>query len=175
MVRSGTMSKEQFDGWFSELIRKELGKVLAIMRAKAVQKARGAGAGSASSAVLRRMYKNRFGGNVNIAENNRRISNRKRLYSRKCGPSCRRPQQEDINEVLRPRSWFHPQIFGRKVLMCARQNLTDPPDAVQGLHGVDAACSTLILPQHEQRHGTGRAAIRTDSQRICGDMDRKRI
>ena len=55
MVRSGTMSKEQFDGWFSELIRKELGKVLAIMRAKAVQKARDAGAGSASSAVLRRM------------------------------------------------------------------------------------------------------------------------
>ena len=81
MVRSGTMSKEQFDGWFSELIRKELGKVLAIMRAKAVQKARDAGAGSASSAVLRRMYKNRFGGNVNIAENNRRISNRKRLYT----------------------------------------------------------------------------------------------
>jgi len=81
MVRSGTMSKEQFDGWFSELIRKELGKVLAIMRAKAVQKAQAAGAGSASSAVLRRMYKDRFGGNINIAENNKRISNRKRQYT----------------------------------------------------------------------------------------------
>ena len=81
MVRSGAMSKEQFDGWFSELIRKELGKVLAIMRAKAVQRAQGAGAGSASSAVLRRMYKDRFGGNINIAENKTRISNRKRLYT----------------------------------------------------------------------------------------------
>ena len=81
MVRSGTMSREQFDGWFSELIRKELGKVLAIMRAKAVQRARCAGAGSASSAVLRRMYRDRFGGNINIAENNKRISNRKRLYT----------------------------------------------------------------------------------------------
>ena len=81
MVRSGAMSKEQFDGWFSELIRKELGKVLAIMRAKAVQRAQGAGAGSASSAVLRRMYKDRFGGTLNIAENKTRISNRKRLYT----------------------------------------------------------------------------------------------
>ena len=81
MVRSGAMSREQFDGWFSELIRKELGKVLAIMRAKAVQRAQGVGAGSASSAVLRRMYKDSFGGNVNIAENKTRISNRKRLYT----------------------------------------------------------------------------------------------
>ena len=81
MVMSGTMSKEQFDGWFSELVRVELGKVLAIMRAKAVQKAQAAGAGSASSAVLRRMYKERFGGNINIAENNKRISNRDRLYT----------------------------------------------------------------------------------------------
>lgn len=81
MVRSGSMSREQFDGWFSELIRKELGKVLAIMRAKAVQKARGVGAGSASSAVLRRTYRDRFGGNINIAENNKLIGNRTRLYT----------------------------------------------------------------------------------------------
>lgn len=81
MVRSGAMSKEQFDGWFSELIRRELGKVLAIMRARAVQKAQGAGAGSASSAVLRRMYKDRFGGNINIADSKKRISSRKRLYT----------------------------------------------------------------------------------------------
>jgi hypothetical protein len=81
MVRSGSMSREQFDGWFSELVRKELGKVLAIMRAKAVQKARGVGAGSASSAVLRRTYRDRFGGNINIAENNKLIGNRTRLYT----------------------------------------------------------------------------------------------
>ena len=81
MVRSGAMSREQFDGWFSELVRVELGKVLAIMRARAVQKAQAAGAGSASSAVLRRAYKDRFGGNINIAESKKRISNRKRLYT----------------------------------------------------------------------------------------------
>ena len=81
MVRSGAMSKEQFDGWFSELVRVELGKVLAIMRARAVQKARGVGAGSASSAVLRRTYRDRFGGNINIAENNKLIGNRTRLYT----------------------------------------------------------------------------------------------
>ena len=81
MVRSGSMSREQFDGWFSELIRVELGKVLAIMRAKAIAKARAAGAGSASTAVLRRSYKDRFGGNINIAESKKRISNRKRLYT----------------------------------------------------------------------------------------------
>ena len=75
------MSMQEFDGWFSELVRVELGKVLAIMRARAVQKARGAGAGSASSAVLRRMYRDRFGGNINIAESKKRISNRKRLYT----------------------------------------------------------------------------------------------
>jgi len=77
---AGTISKEQFDGYFSELIRTELGKVLAIQRAKAVQKARAAGAGSASSAVLRRMYMNGHLGNINIGGNRGRISSRKRLY-----------------------------------------------------------------------------------------------
>ena len=34
-VKRGTWSRETFDGWFSELVRKELGKTLAIIRAKA--------------------------------------------------------------------------------------------------------------------------------------------
>lgn len=107
MVRSGTMSKEQFDGWFSELIRKELGKVLAIMRAKAVQRARGAGAGSASSAVLRRMYKDRFGGNINIASPRGRISNRTRNYQ----PGWLKPRYvgdrtKKINEYYGPDRGF---------------------------------------------------------------------
>lgn len=80
MVRSGSMSKVNFDGWFSEVVRQELGKVLGIQRARAVQKARNVGAGSASSAVLRRMYKNEYTGNINIASPRGRISNRKRLY-----------------------------------------------------------------------------------------------
>jgi hypothetical protein len=77
--RAGTFSKEDFDGYFSELIRTELGKVLAIQRAKAVEKARMAGAGSAASAVLRRMYKDGHKGNINIATNRRRISSQERM------------------------------------------------------------------------------------------------
>ena len=103
MVKGGSMSMQEFDGWFSELVRVELGKVLAIMRARAVQKARGAGAGSASSAVLRRMYRDRFGGNINIAESKKRISNRKRLYT----PGNVRPRHvsertKQLNEYYGP-------------------------------------------------------------------------
>ena len=78
-VRSGAWSMDIFDGYMAELIRKELGKTLAIVRANAVKKAQAAGAGSASSAVLRRTYKKAFAGNINIAGNSRRISSRRRV------------------------------------------------------------------------------------------------
>jgi hypothetical protein len=80
MVGSGKMSRENFDGWFSELVRVELGKILAIQRARAVQKARNVGAGSASSAVLRRMYRESYAGNINIATPRGRMSSRTRNY-----------------------------------------------------------------------------------------------
>jgi hypothetical protein len=80
MVRSGAMSRANFDGWFAEVVRQELGKVLGVQRAKAVQKARQVGSGSASSAVLRRMYKDEFAGNINIASPRGRISSRTRNY-----------------------------------------------------------------------------------------------
>lgn len=80
MVRSGAMSRANFDGWFAEVVRQELGKVLGVQRAKAVQKARQVGAGSASSAVLRRMYKDQYAGNINIASPRGRISSRTRNY-----------------------------------------------------------------------------------------------
>ena len=80
MVRSGAMSRANFDGWFAEVVRQELGKVLGVQRAKAMQKARQVGAGSASSAVLRRMYKDQYAGNINIASPRGRISSRTRNY-----------------------------------------------------------------------------------------------
>lgn len=80
MAHSGTISRASFDGWFSEVVRQELGKVLAVQRAKAVQKARQVGAGSASSAVLRRMYKDEYAGNINIASPRGRMSSRTRKY-----------------------------------------------------------------------------------------------
>ena len=80
LVRSGTMSRENFDGWFSEVVRQELGKVLGVQRNKAVQKARAVGAGSASTAVLRRMYKDEYAANINIATPRGRMSSRTRNY-----------------------------------------------------------------------------------------------
>ena len=103
MYRSGAISRENFDGWFSEVVRQELGKVLGIMRARAIQKAQGVGAGSASSAVLRRMFKNEYGANLNIGGNRGRISNRKRKYQ----PGWLKPRHvsdrtRDINEYYGP-------------------------------------------------------------------------
>lgn len=80
-VQSGSMPMEAFDGWFAELVRKELGKTLGIVRAKAVEKARRGGAGSAASGVSRRMYKDRLGGNINILPSKKRKSSKKREYT----------------------------------------------------------------------------------------------
>lgn len=59
---------------FAVVAREELSKVLGELRKKAVDKARSAGAGSASSAVIRRLYGKGIAGNVNIASNNKRLS-----------------------------------------------------------------------------------------------------
>lgn len=81
LVKAGQMSLGDFDGAFAELIRVEMGKQLAIIRNKAVENARKAGAGSAATAVSRRMYKDRLAGNVNILPSRKRKSSRKRVYN----------------------------------------------------------------------------------------------
>lgn len=107
-VGSGSWSLEQFDGWFSELVRKELGKTLGIVRAKAVQKAIIAGAGSSSSAVLRRMYKGEYKGNINIAGNRSRISNRHRVVPEPTGgkSGIRRPR------TVKQRTQYLRELYG---------------------------------------------------------------
>jgi hypothetical protein len=108
MAHTGTISRASFDGWFSEVVRQELGKVLAVQRANAVKKARTqAKAGSASSAVLRRMYKDELAGNINIASPRGRISSRRRLYE----PGQKRPRHvgartRQINEYFGPDRGF---------------------------------------------------------------------
>lgn len=107
MVRSGAMSRANFDGWFAEVVRQELGKVLGVQRANAVKKARQVGAGSASSAVLRRMYKDQFAGNINIASPRGRISSRTRNYQ----PGWLKPRYvgdrtKKINEYYGPDRGF---------------------------------------------------------------------
>lgn len=79
MLKNGSWSLEAFDGWFEPLVRAELGKVLAIVRANAVKKARDNGAGTAAGAVLRRQYKDELAGNINIASPGRRLSSMKRV------------------------------------------------------------------------------------------------
>lgn len=107
MVKNGTISIQEFDGWFSDIVRQELGKVLAVMRAKAVQKASGVGAGSASSAVLRRMYKGEYGGNINIASSRGRISSRRRPYAPgKVKPRHVSDRTQQINEYYGPDRGF---------------------------------------------------------------------
>lgn len=79
LLKNGSWSLEAFDGWFEPLVRAELGKVLAIVRANAVRKARDNGAGSAAGAVLRRQYKDRLAANINIASPGRRLSSKNRV------------------------------------------------------------------------------------------------
>ena len=107
LVRSGTMSRANFDGWFSEVVRQELGKVLAVQRANAVKKAEGVAGKNAATAVLRRMYKDEYAGNINIASNRGRISPRRRLYE----PGQKRPRHvgartRQINEYFGPDRGF---------------------------------------------------------------------
>ena len=79
LVKGGKVSLAEFDGWFSDLIRVELGRALGVVRHKAVEYATKAGAGSAASAVLRRMYKDEFKGAIHSLGNRSRISSRERV------------------------------------------------------------------------------------------------
>ena len=133
MVKSGSMSMQEFDGWMSELVRKELGKTLAIVRANAVRKASGAGAGSASSAVLRRMYKGEYAGNINIAGGNRRISSHARQVPEPNGgkSGIRRertvkPRTKQLREYYGPDRGFILRILesGRDVYMATSEGPT---------------------------------------------------
>ena len=84
-VKSGQLRQGEFDYWFADEVRRELGKVLGIVRAKAVAKARAAGAGSAASAVLRRTYKNQYAAALHILGNRKRLSSRERVVQEPTG------------------------------------------------------------------------------------------
>ena len=133
LYKSGSMSREEFDGFFAELVRKELGKTLGIVRNKAIAKARAAGAGSAATAVLRRMYKSGKEGNINIAENRRRISSRDRVVPPPSGgkSGIRRertvkPRTEQLRKYYGPDRGFVLRILegGRDVYMATSDGPT---------------------------------------------------
>ena len=132
-ANSRSMSRENFDGWFAELVRVELGKTLAIVRAKAVEKASKAGAGNASSAVMRRMYKSGDEGNINIAGHRKRISSRERVVPAPNGgkSGIRRvrtvkPRTEKLRKYYGPDRDFILRILesGRDVFMATPEGPT---------------------------------------------------
>ena len=79
LVKGGNMTLGDFDGWLSEIVVLEIRNALGVLRNKAIQKALAVGAHDAAYAISRRTYKERYGGNINIAGHRGRISNRLRI------------------------------------------------------------------------------------------------
>ena len=133
LVKSGAASIEAFDGWFEPLVRSELGKVLAIVRANAVRKARDNGAGTAAGAVLRRQYKDELAVNINIASPNGRISSFRRVAEEPSGgkSGIRRERTvksrtQQLREYFGPDRGFILRILegGRDVFMATPEGPT---------------------------------------------------
>jgi len=133
LMKSGGMTYAQFDMEFSELVRKEIGRTLGILRAKAVAKAASAGAGTASGAVMRRSYKGEYGGNINIGGHRGRMSSRSRIVPAPDGgvSGIRRKRTvkdrtRKINEYYGPDRDFILRIFseGRDTFMATSDGPT---------------------------------------------------
>ena len=132
-VHNGTVTLAQFDGWFEPVVRSELGKTLAIVRANAVKKARDNGAGTAAGAVLRRQYKDELKANINIASPGRRLSSMKRVVDEPDGgkSGIRRtrsvkPRTQQLREYYGPDRGFILRILegGRDVFMATPEGPT---------------------------------------------------
>ena len=132
-VHNGTVTLAQFDGWFEPVVRAELGKTLAIVRANAVKKARDNGAGTAAGAVLRRQYKDELKANINIASPGRRLSSMKRVVDEPDGgkSGIRRtrsvkPRTQQLREYYGPDRGFILRILegGRDVFMATPEGPT---------------------------------------------------
>lgn len=80
-AKNGNISINDLDVTFEQIVRTELGATLGKMRNKAVKAAREGGAGSASVAVSRRMYKDRYAGNINWSPSRKRKSSTRRAYA----------------------------------------------------------------------------------------------
>ena len=134
LVRSGHMSMQDFDGMFAELVRAELGKTLGIIRAQAVRKAMSAGAGSAFSGVMRRMYKGEFAGNINIAGHRGRISSRSRVVEEPDGGrSGIRRHRTVKNRTKQLREYYGPdRDFILRILEEGRDTFTATSDGPTG-------------------------------------------
>lgn len=134
MVQNGTWTVADFDGWFEPLVRAELGKTLAIVRANAVRKATAAGAGSAASAVLRRQYKDELKANINIASPRGRISSRKRVVEEPNGGKSGIRRSRTVNpRTKKLREYYGPDRgFILRILEGGRDQFKATPEGPTG-------------------------------------------
>lgn len=134
MLKNGSWSLEAFDGWFEPLVRAELGKVLAIVRAYAVKKARDNGAGTAAGAVLRRQYKDELACNINIASPGRRLSSMKRVVDEpKGGKSGIRRERTVKSRTKQLREYYGPDRgFILRILENGRDVFMATPEGPTG-------------------------------------------
>lgn len=113
-VKQGSWSRSDFDMWFADVVRIELGKTLAIVRSKAKQKAETqAHAGSAASGVTWHQAKTGNRGYVGITTPHGRLSSRTRVVPEPTGGASgiRRkrtvsPRTKKINEYYGPDRHF---------------------------------------------------------------------
>jgi hypothetical protein len=157
-LHNGTVTLEQFDGWFEPVVRAELGKTLAVVRAKAVRKARDNGAGSAAGAVLRRQYKDELKANINIASPRRRMSSMKRVVEEPHGgrSGIRRPRTvkdrtQQLREYYGPDRGFILRILdgGRDTFMATPEGPTGRGSkATYGRRGSIGARSWFFHSMH---------------------------
>ena len=134
MLKNGSWSLEAFDGWFEPLVRAELGKVLAIVRANAVRKARDNGAGTAAGAVLRRQYKDKLAGNINIASPGRRLSSMKRVVDEPDGGRSGIRRERTVKDRTKQlREYYGPDRgFILRILEGGRDVFMATPDGPTG-------------------------------------------
>lgn len=134
MLKNGSWSLEAFDGWFEPLVRAELGKVLAIVRANAVKKARDNGAGTAAGAVLRRQYKDELAGNINIASPGRRLSSMKRVVDEPDGGRSGIRRERTVKDRTKQlREYYGPDRgFILRILEGGRDVFMATPDGPTG-------------------------------------------
>lgn len=134
LVKSGGMSKGQFDIEFSELVRKEIGRTLGIIRAKAVAKASTAGAGSAAGAVMRRSYKGEYGGNINIGGHRGRLSSRSRVVPPPSGGVSGIHRKRSVKERTRKiNAYYGPdRDFILRIFSEGRDSYMATPDGATG-------------------------------------------
>lgn len=167
LTQSGQWSRETFDMFFAEVVRKEIGKQLGIIRGKAVKKAQAAGAGSAAVGVKRRMYRDRLMGNVNIAGHRGRISSRRRTWEEPTGGvSGHRRVRTVSKRTINLRSYYGPdRDFILRFLEFGTDIRYARSQGPKGRGSMATYGNRGVMPQHSFFHTLG-ADMEQAAQRL---------